>query len=274
MATFSRLGTLAACVIATACGGSANVDEIEGSGAGGAAGTNAGGTAGNTADGTGGDDGGAGGDAGSAGSGGSNAAGADAAGSGGSAGSAGSGEESDILFEEHFEDGDTDDWFRTCATFEAVQEAAANSSSFGAHLFETREESCELGHAAIGLADLTPSRIEWWMKANPRGEVFASILIPDTMSVHATAGMVVVYDVDDVKVFDIDGSRWHRYELHDIDWTNHTYSFSVDGDVQATDLGFELPVGVATAIFFLAAARDISTTPPMSMFVDDVVVYR
>ena len=288
MASFSRLGTLAACVIATACGGSANVDEIEGSGAaGGAAGSNAGGTAGNTADGsgsdgsTGGDDGGTGGgsDAGGAG-GGSDAGGAgggsdDAA--GGTAGSAGSdaGEPLDILLADDFEDGNTNDWYRACATFKALPEAAADETGFGARLTETREEGCEQGYAGLEVpSPQTPSRVDWWMRSNSRGEIFGSFQIHQAIMVYAADGMVVVYDGDKSKIFDIDGSQWHHYELHDIDWTNHTYSLSVDGSVQATSFGFNQPKDVAEAIYVLAAARDMSTTAPVSVDVDEIVLYE
>ncbi len=260
MGTFSRLGTFAVCAIATACGGSANVDEVEGAETGGAAGSSIGGASGNTVGGSGGSSGGA--------------AGSDGE-TGGDAGSAGSEVVEDVIvFEERFEDGDTNDWLRDCATFDALPDAAAEDSSFGGHLAEKRDRGCKFGRAGTELKSLTPSRVEWWMRADAVGEALGSFEVMDTMMVYAGDDMVIVYDGETNKVFDINGGEWHHYELHDIDWTNHTYSFSVDGSVEATGFSFREPKDVAEAIFVLAAARDIFTTPPVSVSVDEIVVYE
>ena len=207
----------------TACGGSADVEEIDGSETGGAAGSGAGGVAGSTAGATGDIEGGSG-------------------GTDGNAGSAGSEVVEDvILFEERFEDGDTNNWLRACATLDALPEAAADDSSFGGHLAEKRDRGCEAGYAGTELQSLTPSRIEWWMRAYAEGVAFGSFQILDALKVFAGDDMVLVYDGDGTKAFDINGGEWHHYELHDIDWTNHTYSFSVDGYVEGTDFSFREP---------------------------------
>ncbi len=276
MATFSRLGTLAACVIATACGGSANVDEIEGSGAaGGAAGSNAGGTAGNTAGDSGGsaggDDGGAGGT--------TSAAGTDTGGSGGDAtdGGAGGGETDSALFVEDFEDGDTNGWYRGCASMDALPEAAATATVFGAQLRETRAQGCENGWAAQDFSSLTPSRIEWWMRVNSQGEIFGSLQIEDAVAVFAMDGMVVVDDgpnPEDSKIFDVDGLEWHRYELLDIDWNSRTYSFAVDGELLATALRFYAKTQAVEEVYIAAGARDPLLSDPVSVDVDELIFYQ
>ena len=263
MTTLARLGVFAACTISFACGGGVSTDETEGTGARGAAASDAGGAAGSaasTSGGSGSTDGGAGGSAGSA----------------GVAGSAGSEIEPEalILFEERFEDGDTNDWLRECATLDALPEAAADDSSFGGHLAEKRDRGCEAGYAGTELQSLTPSRIEWWMRADAKGEAFGSFQILDALKVFAGDDMILVYDGEDTKAFDINGDEWHHYELHDIDWTNHTYSFSVDGYVEGTDFSFREPKDTADAIYIAAAARDIFTTPPVSVSVDEIVLYE
>lgn len=265
MATFIRLGVFAACMTSMSCGGHANTDEIEGSDTGGAAGT---------AVGSGGSSGAAGSVA--AGSGGSSTGGTDSE-TGGDAGSGGSEpvEDPNILLADDFEDGNTNDWYRECSTIKALPEAAADETSFGARLVETRAEGCEVGYAQAEIPmPKTPSRIEWWMRSHSRGDSFGSFQVWDSMMVYANDGMVVVYDGENSKIFDIDGSQWHHYELHDIDWTNHTFSLSVDGSVQAVDFDFREPSDSAEAIGIAAAARDMSVTDPVSVDVDEIVLFE
>jgi len=251
-------------VTSFACGGGLAADEVEGTGTGtgGTAGTDAGGASGSSGDTVGGFGGGIGGDD---------------AGAGGDAGSAGSEpvEDPDVLLAEDFEDGNTNDWYRDCATFKVLPEAAADATSFGARLVETRDQGCGQGYAGLEVpVPQTPSRVEWWMRSNSRGEIFGSFQIHQAIMVYARDGMVVVYDGEDPKIFDVDGSQWHYYELHDIDWANNTYSFSIDGNVQATSFSFNQPKNVAEAIYIIAAARDMSTTDPVSVDVDEIVLFE
>ena len=243
MTILTRLCVATACVTSFACGGGLAADEAEGIG-----------TDGGVAGSGGGSDGGVSGDAGSGGT---------------------EPEGPDVLLAEDFEDGDTNDWFRDCARIEALPEAAANETSFGARLVETRGQGCEVGYAGTEIPlPQTPSGVEWWMRSNSRGEIFGSLQVWDAIMVYAADDMVVVYDGEESKVFDIDGSQWHHYELHDIDWINHTYSLTVDGNVQAVYFDFKEPRDAAEAIGIVAAARNISTTGPVSVDVDEIVIFE
>ncbi len=260
----ARVSVLVAWGASVGCGGGLALDEAEGIG------TNGGGTAGT-------DVGGSSGAAGSGAGGTGGSTGGTDSETGGDAGSGGSEpvEGPDVLLAEDFDDGDTNDWYRDCATFKVLPEAAADETAFGARLVETREAGCEQGYAGLEVpSPQTPSRVEWWMRSNSRGEIFGSFQIHQAIMVYVTDGMVVAYDGEQSKIFDIDGSQWHHYELHDIDWTNNTYSLSVDGTVQATDFGFNQPKDVAEAIYVLAAARDMSTTDPVSVDVDEIVIFE
>ena len=245
-------------MIAVSCGGSANVDEIEGAGA--AAGTDAGGStgdAGNTAGGSGGSAGGT-------------------AGTAGSAADGGSGDTSEpvILFFEDFEDEDVSDWYKECGTFTALPEAAADGTTFGAQLLETRGVGCEWGGAAIDLGATTPSRVEWWMRNNSRGEVFGNFEIASAIVLYVGDQTLAVYDGQELRTLDIDSTAWHHYALHDIDWASHTFSLAVDGEVEAESFGFYEPRENAEYLQVVAVAIDMDSSDPVSVSVDEIVVYE
>jgi hypothetical protein len=220
-------------------------------GAGSSAGAGAGGTAGDTGGGAGVSEGGS-----------------------ASAGGSDTQPEANILFEERFEDGDTDDWYKECATFTSLSEAAADGTAFGAQLVETRGGGCEWGGAAIDLGATTPSRVEWWMRNNSRGEVFGNFEIASAIVLYVGDQTLAVYDGQELRTFDIDSAAWHRYELHDIDWASRTFSLAVDGEVEAESFGFYEPKDNAEYLQIVAVAIDMASSDPVSVSVDEIVVYE
>ena len=89
-------------------------------------------------------------------------------GSGGRGGRDGDG----VVFVEDFEDGDTNGWFRSCASIDALHEAAAGATSFGAQYIEALAQGCDEGFAVLAVPSLTPTRVEWWMRLNSEGQSF------------------------------------------------------------------------------------------------------
>ena len=245
MHTLVRLNALASCLVLIACGGgSADADEFDGSEAGA---------------------GGAGATGGSIGDGGT-------AGVGGDAGTGGT-EADNFLFVEDFEDGNTDGWYLSCASMEAASDAAADGTSLGAHVLETRGQGCKEGWASHELPDLAPSRIEWWMRSNSRGEIFGSLQL-SIAAVFIQDGAIFVSDgADETRSFELDGSQWHRYELRDIDWASQTFSFVADGNVLAAGLDFPDEINSLDSVHIAAVARYPETTGPVSVHLDELVFF-
>lgn len=249
---------LSACAISFACGGGSVTGKSqgpEGNGGAGSGGSNSSGGYAGEADG---------------GTAGGGTAGGGTAGGGGSTSTA--------LFTEDFEDGNFHGWYGGgCVDMDVIADASANGSAFGARVAETREDGCDTGDLARAwheFDEMTPSRIQWWMRSNSAGDVFGSFEVPGALFMFVRNGMILLYDGEETEYFDVDGEEWHRYEFLDIDWTNQTYSMAVDGEVIASGFAFYERTTEAIGFRVGVGARKPELTDPVSVDIDEVVFYE
>ncbi len=94
------------------------------------------------------------------------------------------------------------------------------------------------------------------------------------MAVYVGDQILGIYDGQEPQAFDIDSGAWHHYEFYDIDWESQTYSLAVDGETVAEGFEFYEPMENAEGIHLFAQARDIEGSGPVSVSVDEIVVYE
>jgi hypothetical protein len=170
----------------------------------------------------------------------------------------------DALFFEDFEDGDISDWFTPPGdnTFgyysrTIVSGIATESTKRSLKLTKVKGNYVYGGAGYFFNPKLVPTRVSWWMRAAQSNQwsCYFALFGDD-----GTSGQmfVVYFDASgrgnitwawrgDV-VFSYAANRWYHFELRNIDWTQRTYDFYIDGSLRASALPLD---STRTSIGFL-----------------------